>query len=208
MRESGPDGAPPPSADRDAIASGVSVPAPAIAAHVNFPARAVSSRALRLRPEADAPGLIRAILRHALDYRELCLKSPLVRPSLSTSGLSLSDDAAWIALVGWLNQRILVAVKVTGAPVATWPWPIQGGSRRPRCPCSDHVVAVCALSCTCMPTALQLLQRACVALCPSVPLHARAYACVMPTSGWPAGGLTRAMQRLQSICANAYCMCP
>ena len=133
VRESGPDGALPPSADRDAIASGVSVPAPATAAHVSFPARAVSSRALRLRPEADAPGLIRAILRHALNYRELCLKSPLVRPSLSTSGLSLSDDAAWIALVGWLNQRILVAVKVTGAPVATWPWPVQGGSGRPRC---------------------------------------------------------------------------
>ena len=56
VRESGPDGAPPPSADCDAIASAVPIPVPAIAAHVRFPARAVSSRALRLRPEADAPG--------------------------------------------------------------------------------------------------------------------------------------------------------
>ena len=90
----------------------------------------MSSRALRLRPEADAPGLIRAIPRHAVDNRELCLKSPLVRPSLSTSGLSLSDDAAWIALVGWLNQRILMAVKVTGAPVdAAGPMDIEPHKR-------------------------------------------------------------------------------
>ena len=67
--ESGPDGAPPSSADRDAIASAVPIPAPAIVGRVSFPVRAVSSRALRLWPEADAPGLIRAILRHALVMR-------------------------------------------------------------------------------------------------------------------------------------------
>ena len=193
MRESGPDGAPPPSADRDAIASGASVPAPAIAAHVSFPARAVSSRALRLRPEADAPGLIRAILRHALDYRELCLKSPLVRPSMSTSGLSLSDcqrrrgvDRAG-RLAEPANPRGGQGHGCACRDVAV---ACPGRLRTPALPpCSDHVVAVCALSYTCMPTALQLLQRACVALCPSVPLHARAYACVVSTLGWPAGGL-------------------
>ena len=70
-----------------------------------------------------------------LDHREVCLKSLLVRPSQSTSGLSLSDDAMWIALVGWLNLRFALSVVDLGAPVARWPWSVQGvGLRAPAPP--------------------------------------------------------------------------
>ena len=120
----GPDGAPPPSADRDAIASGVPVPAPAIVAHVSSLARAVSSHVLRLWPEADAPGLVRAILRHALDHRELYLKLPLVRPSAPSFAVSLSNVSMQIAPAGWLEQRYLVSADDAGAPVAAWRWSV------------------------------------------------------------------------------------
>ena len=67
-----------------------------------------------------------------LSIIESCLKSPLFRPGSRTLGLSLSFDSMLIGLVGWLDQRFPVSVKVMGAPVATWPWSVQGGSERPR----------------------------------------------------------------------------
>ena len=67
-----------------------------------------------------------------LSIIESCLKSPLVRPGARTLGLSLSFDSMRIAAVGGLDQRFPVSVKVMGAPAATWPWSVQGGSERPR----------------------------------------------------------------------------
>ena len=142
-----------------------------------------------------------------LDHREVCLKSLLVRPSQSTSGLSLSDDAMWIALVGWLNLRFALSVVGLGSPVATWPWSVQGGSGRPRRPCSERVVAARALSSTCMPSALRLSQSAPQVLCPSGPA-ASASMCMCGTDvGLACRRLARAMQCLRSTCENAYCMC-
>ena len=169
---------------------------------------------LSLSSGAYAPGLwserISALWQSSLSSRELCLKSLLVRPSQSTSGLSLSDDAMSIALVGWLNLRFALSVVGFGSPVATWSWSVQGGSGRPRRPCSERVVAARALSSTCMPSALRLSQSAPPVLCPSVPLHPRACACVVPTLGWPAGGLRElcsvfgARVKMLTVCARSF----
>ena len=67
-----------------------------------------------------------------LSIIESCLKSPLVRPSSSTSGLGLSDDSMRIELIGWLDQLFPVSVKGMGAPVALRGWSTQGGSEWPR----------------------------------------------------------------------------
>ena len=86
---------------------------------------------LSLSPEADArPD--QSDSQACSRCIESCLKSPLVRPGARTLGLSLSFDSMLIGLVGWLDQRFPVSVKVMGAPAATWPWSVQGGSERPR----------------------------------------------------------------------------
>ena len=139
------------------------------------------------------------------------LKSPLVRPGASASGLSLSDG----------SMRIEWSARSTGEPRSrSWIWVrlsrhgrvVSPGRLcgRPRRPCSERVVAARALSCTCMSSALRLSQSASLPLFPSVPLHPRACACVVPTLGWPAGGLRElcsvfgARVKMLTVCARSF----
>ena len=83
----------------------------------------------------------------------------------------------------------------------------SGRQCRPR---SKRVVAARALSCTCMSSALRLSRSAPPARCPSVSLHPRAYSCVVPMSGWPAGGLRElcsvcgAYVQVLTVCARSF----
>ena len=108
-------------ADRYAIASGVPIPTPAPGnlrpTHPSDPSRL--EPAASHSPVPGAPGPPEEIFS-ALSICEKRLKSPLVRPGASASGLSLSDGSMRIELVGWVDWRSPRSVVALGAPVATW----------------------------------------------------------------------------------------
>ena len=157
-------------------------------------------------PEADAPGLIGAILRHALDHREL--------PEIASVQTGLADSRAEPQLrldayrAGWLARPAISGVGQGRGCARRDVAVVDPGRLRaaPRRPPADRVFLDRGPSCVCSPTADRRRVSAPLALSPPILQHPRACACLVSMSCLPAGGLVRTMRRPWCICKNVYCI--
>ena len=157
-------------------------------------------------PEADAPGLIGAILRHALDHREL--------PEIASVQTGLADSRAEPQLrldayrAGWLARPAISGVGQGRGCARRDVAVVDPGRLRaaPRRPPADRVFVDRGPSCMCSPTADRRRVSAPLALSPPILQHPRACACLVSMSCLPAGGLVRTMRRPWCICKNVYCI--
>jgi hypothetical protein len=157
-------------------------------------------------PEADAPGLIGAILRHALDHREL--------PEIASVQTGLADSRAEPQLrldayrAGWLARPAISGIGQGRGCARCDVAVVDPGRLRaaPRRPPADRVFVDRGPSCMCSPTADRRRVSAPLALSPPILQHPRACACLVSMSCLPAGGLVRTMRRPWCICKNVYCI--